>query len=29
MIVKRNDGTTIEGKIKITLFAINYGTIQM
>jgi hypothetical protein len=29
MIVKRNDKSTTEGEKKITLFAINCGTIQV
>jgi hypothetical protein len=29
MIVKRNEGSIIEGKRIITLFAINCGTIQV
>ncbi len=29
MIVKRNNGSTIEGERKITLFVINCGTIQV
>ncbi len=29
MIIERNDGSTIEGEIRIPLFIIDYGTIQM
>jgi hypothetical protein len=29
MIIKRNNISTIEGERKITLFPINYGTIQV
>jgi hypothetical protein len=28
MIIERNNGSTIEGERKISLFAINYGTIK-